>query len=440
VQTRSPQALLLNTLQGEGLAACADLILHFYDDVVDATLYVQHQRGLDDALAQDFVDNASFRVDGSNTVIMGLPPPKDGWFTARNYGLTESLKMVVMGMLPNKGTIQYRRDDEVEDGDTTRRISHLVTLTQGLLPADKAPINLSPRVKALIGDNDDDDDDRTNYFGSKHRPKLDLRQLRLSNIEAHTHDHTWRENGGIQPHKFSVGDFGYIAPGKNFKDFVILGNVLKEGLAKFEIQSHASGGQWSWKDFPIRRVPMDPFTLPGDVTCWTMAVPPNAEIDCQVSHWSAVAHVADAWRFLLLHGKDLAAEHNVKPEEVMLITNAGTNQDFKIHDFFATPAHFGMRQPVLQRFGNSPAFGHSRPGFNNQPVHHLMLPHQSNIPTIMYLLTSSNADFVPYWSHNPIAVPAGSQRPDLKYGWTYRIGWCTGFINWIQLHAEDFAE
>jgi hypothetical protein len=37
-------------------------------------------------------------VDGSHTVIMGLPPPKDGWITARNYGLTESLKMLVVGV------------------------------------------------------------------------------------------------------------------------------------------------------------------------------------------------------------------------------------------------------------------------------------------------------------------------------------------------------
>ncbi|KAF8064152.1 hypothetical protein FPV67DRAFT_1698491 [Lyophyllum atratum] len=450
VQTRSPQALLLNTLNTEGLAGCTDLLLRFaqYEDVVNATLYIQRQRGLDDSKVQDFVDSASFRVDGSNTVIMGLPPPKDGWYTARNYGLTESLKMVVMNMLPKGGTIQYRRNDEIEDGDITRRISHLVTLTRGLFPADKAPVTLSPRVKALIGSHSGDDGE--DYFESKKRPKLDLRQLRLSNIEAETHDHTWRENGGIPSHRFTVGDFGYIPEGSDFKDFVILGNVLKDGLQNLEVQSHTRGVQWSWKDFPVRRVGMEPFPLPGDVTCWTMAVPPNGEIDCQISHWTTVARVADAWRFLLLYGKDLAAEHNIKPEEVMLITTAGTDQDFKINDF-ATQPHFGMpafNKPLMhQGFGNSSAFGQHRPGFgqnrpgpNSSQMHHTMLPHQNNLPTIMYLLTSLNPDFPPYWSHSPIAVPAGATRSDLKRGWTYRIGWCTGFINWIQLHPEDFVD
>ncbi|GLB44663.1 putative thioesterase thiol ester dehydrase-isomerase [Lyophyllum shimeji] len=437
VQTRSPQALLLNTLQCEGLAACADLIVHFYQDVVDATLYVQRQRGLDDTLAQDFVDNASFRVDGSKTIIMGLPPPKDGWLTVRNYGLTESLKTVVLRMLPKGGTIQYSRDsDEVEDGDIIRRLSHLVTLVRGLLPADNAPVTLSSRVEALIRNKEDDEEN--DYFGFKGRPKLALRQLRLSNIEANTHEHTWRENSNIPPHKFSVGDFGYIPHGGDFKGFVTLGNVLKEDLAKLEIESHARGVQWSWKDSPIRRVPMEPFALPGDVICWTLAVPTKGEIDCQISHWSAVAHVADAWRFLLLHGKVLAVEHNIKPEELMLVTNAGTNQDFKIHDFATSP--LSMQPTVYQRFGSSPAFGHNRPGFDNETVHHRMLPYQSNIPTVMYLLTSSSADFVPYWSHNPVPMPSDSRRPNLKHGWTYRIGWCTGFINWIQLHQEDFAE
>ncbi|KAG5638407.1 hypothetical protein H0H81_000184 [Sphagnurus paluster] len=262
VETRSPQSLLLNLLKSEGLAACANLVLRFYDDIADATMYIQRQRGLNDSQAQDFVDGASFKVDGSNTVIMGLPPPRDGWQTFRSYGLTESVKMAVMGMLPNQGVIQYKRSNQFDDGDTTGRISHLVSITRGLLPASDAPLILPPRVKALINIPDQDEDE----FGYQ-RPKLDLRQIRLSNIEANTHGHTWNENSCVPSHKFAVGDFGYMPRnGNDFKDFLVLGNVLKEGLASFEVNDHTDGTQWCWADTPIRRSPLEPHALPGNVS------------------------------------------------------------------------------------------------------------------------------------------------------------------------------
>ena len=75
----------------------------------------------------------------------------------------------------------------------------------------------------------------------------------------------------------------------------------------------------------------------------------------------------------------------------------------------------------------------------------------------MYLLTSGNQDYGPYWTHVPSSVPPSVPRPSLKHGWTYKIGLYatyfyflnsigltensrTGFVNWIQLHAEDFVE
>ncbi|KAG5641669.1 hypothetical protein DXG03_004518 [Asterophora parasitica] len=485
IQTRSPQARLLDVLKTDGLAACADLILHFYQDVVVTTPSFTSNRvslmirgtyrtpqptssasaislipkrriswafvALIILLLHAFPDlqfpsqqGASFRVDGSNTVIMGLPPPKDGWVTARNYGLTASLRMVIMGMLPNGGVIQYKRDDDVEeDGDNSRRISHLVTLTKGLLPADNAPITLSPRVKALLSSSSSDDDDEDDFQPTPTRPKLDLRQLRLSNIAASTHDHAWHENASVPSHKFSVGDLGFMPAGaKTFAEFITLGNVLAEGLtSNLDIEHHERGDQWCWNHFPVRRVEMAPYPLPGGATCWTVAVPPNAQIDCMVVHSTAVTRVANAWRFLLLQGKDLAAKHNVKPEDLMLITRAGTSQDFYIKDFRAPalPPVFHQQIGGHQPFGQ----GHTRPGFhshvaNRHPMH--ILPQQPTLPAVMYLMTSPSHRFDPYWSHSPVAVPPGAPRPDLQRGWTYKIGWSTGFINWIQLHPEDFAD
>ncbi|KAG6853163.1 hypothetical protein C0991_006451 [Blastosporella zonata] len=344
-----------------------------------------------------------------------------------------------MSMLPKGGALQYRQEHDADNGETTRRISHLVTLTKGLLPADDAPINLTPRVTAFMSGNDDDEKD-DDFYRSPQRQKLDLRQLRLSNLDADTHDHTWSENGGISSHKFSVGDFGYIPEGgKDFDDFVVLGNVLKDGLASFTIQSHAHGTQWSWKDIPIHREPMQPFPLPGDAVCWTLVVLPFAQVDCQVAHASYIERVSDAWRFLLLNGKDLAAKHNVQPDELMLFTRAGTNQDFYIKDFDTQPPL--ARRPA-QAFNVHPVHQPfiQRQGFNNSMTYNHMSALPTNPPAIMYLITSLTPGFEPYWSHTPVVVPPGAARPALNRGWTYKIGWSTGFINWIQLHPEDFSD
>lgn len=129
----------------------------------------------------------------------------------------------------------------------------MVAIIRGLLPADNDPPPLSSRVTALIDDSDDGE-----------QPKLSLRQLRLSNLGANTHNHVWNESGGIPPHRFNVGDFGYIPKGEDFGGFVILGNLFKEQLAEFAIERHASGFQWCWKDVPVRWTAIDPYLLPDD--------------------------------------------------------------------------------------------------------------------------------------------------------------------------------
>jgi hypothetical protein len=35
--------------------------------------------------------HATYSIDSDNNVIVGLPPPRDGWVTARSYCLEESL-------------------------------------------------------------------------------------------------------------------------------------------------------------------------------------------------------------------------------------------------------------------------------------------------------------------------------------------------------------
>lgn len=74
-----------------------------------------------------------------------------------------------------------------------------------------------------------------------------------------------------------------------------------------------------------------------------------------------------------------------------------------------------------------PRFGH------NQSVNaHYRFPgrfeQQNSIPTIMYLMTSMDPEYDPYWSHDPVAVPKGVNPPALRNGWTYQIGWCVGLL------------
>jgi hypothetical protein len=110
------------------------------------------------------------------------------------------------------------------------------------------------------------------------------------------------------------------------------------------------------------------------------------------------------------------------------------------------------RGVTQQSFGNTQMFGHNR---HNFPAH---FEQQNSIPTIMYLLTSMDPEYDPYWAHDPVALPKNVNPKPLKHGWTYQLGWCvladgagfltdvcvccrcTGFIDWIQLHPEDFRD
>ncbi|KAF8890621.1 hypothetical protein BD779DRAFT_1516063 [Infundibulicybe gibba] len=433
VRTRVPQALLTNMLNTTGIASCAHLVLRFYRDITDATLYLQQQLNLNDTKAQDFLSEASYRVDGSNTMIIGLPGPKDGvWYTARNYGLTESLKMAVMGMLPNSGSIELKRSNATDPVSVSGGLNHLVTLFRGLLPADTDPPVLPPRAKLLIENGESD-------HSNPQEISMNLRQIRLSNIEAGMHDHTWYENSGIPANQFAVGDFGYIPKGEDFNQFKRLGNIFQDELGSFPIEHHASGEQWCWENVPPRRIPIEPYDLPEAVKCWPIAVPPHSQIDCQIIHRTSVSRVADAWHFLLKNGLALSDELGIRPGEIILITNAGSAQHFHIRDF-STPMYHGLQRNNGPTPGR-PSFGHQTSGFNHwnrQPHLNFHIPHQSSLPIVMYLLTSIDPEFQPYWSHHPVGVAKGSPIPDLRHNWTYRIGWCTGFVNWVQLHLRIF--
>ncbi|OAX35033.1 hypothetical protein K503DRAFT_830922 [Rhizopogon vinicolor AM-OR11-026] len=433
VQTRTPQALVREVLHSSNLASTMEIFLRFYRDLTDTAMYVQRQLNLDDNKVQDFIEASSFRVDSLQTLVVGLPPPRDGVrYTARNYGLSHTLLDACLRMLPNNGRVSYSYDtgDEFVTEETQKKINHLVTLARTLLPSERQSPVLPTQLKALIEETESE------------TSSLTLRRIRELTWDAEGgHNHAWYERS-VPANKFSVGDIGYIPVGKDFGSFVLLCNVIKDGTAAFSLLQRSHGEHWCWKHVPIRRQPLQAYELPEVVAGWPVAVPPYSQIDVAVAHEAYLSCVKDAWQYLLQNGKDHAVDAGIiRPDELILVTHVGTHQDFYVNDFrpkpFTPHAHsanprFAANQSHQQQmhgFRQSPGFG-----FQNHGVPF----HQPVLPTIVYLFTSLDPNHEPHWSPSPVCLPKGIPRQPLARDFTTKIGWKTGFLHYVQLLAEDF--
>ncbi|KAK0228791.1 hypothetical protein IW262DRAFT_1293500 [Armillaria fumosa] len=421
VQRRSPENLLIDSLNKFGLAGCINTVLHFYVDISNAAAYLQRQLELTDSQVQDVIESVAFAADGGKNLIMGLPPPKEGtWVTARNYSLADTIGSAAMKFLPPRGSVILNRNGLIDD-DEIMRLHHVAALVEGFFPKAREPHGLPERTRALLTDVDEP------FNGLVKGQAPSLRQLRLSSLDAKSHGHAWYTSLGVLPCRFSVGDFGYVprhkghtASGKSFKDFVLLGNTFRDDFAKFVIERACHGTQFCWKDFPMTRQPVNPFSLTDDIQCWPIVVPPGAQIDCDITHEQSIAHTADAWRFLMHESRSLAGELGIQPHDLILITRTGLSRHAYIHDFATSvklgPSHWryqppGMRQPP-------------RPFFPHQP------------PAI------ATPIYEPYWSHQPRYTPhePQSKPPPLSGGWRNSVGSDTQFVSWIQLLPEDFDD
>ncbi|KAK0211004.1 hypothetical protein DFS33DRAFT_1378974 [Desarmillaria ectypa] len=385
IQRRSPENLLIDSLNKFGLAGCINTVLHFYADISNAAAYLQRQLELTDSQVQDVIESVTFMADGGKNLIMGLPPPKEGtWVTARNYGLANTIRFAAMKLLP------LRDDDEI------MRLYHVAALVEGFVPKTWEPHGLPERTRALLADVDEP-------FNGLMKGKMpSLRQLRLSSLDAKSHDYVWYTSLGVLPCRFSVGDFGYIpqhkwhsTSGRSFKDFVLLGNAFRDELAN-----------------------------------WPIVVPPGAQIDCDITHEQSIAITADAWRFLIQESRSLARELGIQPHGLILITRTGLSRHASINDFANSvklgPSHWCHQPPGVRQPQPRPFFPHQPPA----------------IATPMYLHTSFDDTYEPYWSHQPRYTPREPQSkpPPLLRGWISTVGSDTQFVYWIQLLPDDFDE
>lgn len=84
-----------------------------------------------------------------------------------------------------------------------------------------------------------------------------------------------------------------------------------------------------------------------------------------------------------------------------------------------------------------PRFGHNQ-SINAHNRFQGRFEQQNSVPTIMYLMTSMDPDYDPYWTHDPVAVPKGVSHPTLRHGWTYQIGWCVVALATIEFYRTSY--
>ena len=214
-----------------------------------------------------------------------------------------------------------------------QKVNHLTILARALLPSADNITTVQDRLHKLLGSLDEDDE----MFD---RPPMTLRQIRKAAIAANTHQQAWFANDGVTPHKLSVGDLGYIPKGsvageKNWDEFVVLCNVLDQGLARLETTTVTEGQQGSWQGGFHKWDELVSYELPGGIhgyvftpsifhptpdgfRRWTVVVPPEAEYTMNIVHTHQVTRVHDAWNYLLEQGNDMAAAHGINPEDLIL--------------------------------------------------------------------------------------------------------------------------
>ncbi|KAH9922319.1 uncharacterized protein BXZ73DRAFT_51396 [Epithele typhae] len=449
VQTRLPQALLLDSLRRATLTGCAQLLLRLYRDTLDAALYLQQQLQLSDAKLQDYIEArispyANFRIDMDETVVMGLPPPEvDQIVSWRNFGVAYSVRDVYLKILPNRGLMaKAPSSSKTQDipSEIQHKLNHLTILARALLPDSGDTVAVQERLHRILGSADCEDEDE-DAFEILHTPTLTLRRIREAAISAGGHKQVWSESNGIAPHRFAVGDYGYFPKSnvveQDWSEFVVLGNVQDEGLVRFETTHVSDGKQGAWHDGCHKWDDVQSFELPDGVHGWTVVVLPEAELSMHVVHTTEVVRAEDAWSFLLIHGSALGRKHNVAPEELILITRTGSDQQLRVRDIRRVQYWPSSHNPP--RTGS---FGHqSYSPFAKEGKQ--VVPGQDLAPKVFYLFTSGQKGHEPFFTQTPIPKPPppGEKHPDLDPGSARcfaSLDTAYGFLNYVQLHPEDF--
>ncbi|KAI9451413.1 hypothetical protein BJY52DRAFT_1419138 [Lactarius psammicola] len=412
VQSRDLALAMRSALTTRGLADCACLILKTYRDISSAIAHAQQQLSLSENEAQDFVDHATYSIDSDNNVVVGLPAPREGWVTARSYGLEESLADRALQYLKE---LMNAEEAALQVGTSQTQASlnkykQLKALLHSLLPRRREGPALSPELEDLLDDADENN-------------PITLCALRTLSIQQSRHDQTWQAR--VPVGSLSTGDYGYISgDSTDFANFVHLGNILndfEDGRAMEIVgETHGTmlvrtGGPGAFPPQLPQRQPASPYILPDEMECWPVALPPRGNAVLFAHHETGLASVNAAWRLLIAHGATLASTHDIMPQDLILVTRSLRIDDHQIDDWKPSlPQVPGIGRAT--GFGGAPTFSHHGFGAQVPPI-----------PSIVYLVTSASPGF--YGIHH--GQPNGPPSP------TCRSGFPVGYVNFIQLDAED---
>ncbi|KAI0656301.1 hypothetical protein C8Q70DRAFT_1013688 [Cubamyces menziesii] len=442
-QTRLPQAMLLDAIKNVSLARCTQMLLRFYQDTLDAALYLQRQMNLSDSKLQDYVERADFRIDSEHTVVMGLPPPEvDNIQSWRNYGLAHSIRSIYLKLLPNGGNVREpidTRDKDVSE-ERQRKLSHLVVLARALLPESDNLTVVKERVQRVLCAEDEEDEEAD-------ASSMTLRQIRKAAFAVGAQQQAWFRNT-VPPSKYSVGDLGYLPKGSDdWDDFVVCCNVFHDNGFDCTTSSHVTGRQGAWVNRIYQQQDMSPFELPGDINGWSVVVTPESESDIYIIHEMMMSQVNAAWNFLLDSGRSLAKQYGVAPEELILVTRVGTEQRFRVRDLRKIqywPSSVGA-QPHSHMPHHSPFQHHGFGQMPNGGPQRAPVYGQDLSPKIFYLFTSSDKDYQSHFSQRPMPAPMQKDEkpPELDASIVKCFAYLNakyGFLDYVQLHAEDFED
>ncbi|KAH9893932.1 hypothetical protein C8Q73DRAFT_774184 [Cubamyces lactineus] len=464
VQTRLPQAMLLDAIKNANLARCAQMLLRFvssayvidykgifdvpriqYQDTLDAALYLQRQMNLSDSKLQDYVEHADFRIDAEQTVVMGLPPPEvDNIQSWRNYGLAHSIRGIYLKLLPNGGYAKEPVDsrDDVVSEERQRKLSHLVLLARTLLPGSDNLTVVKERIQRVLCAEDEEDEE------ADVSTTLTLRQIRKAAFAVDAPHQAWHRNT-VPPSKYSIGDLGYLPKGSDdWEDFVVCCNVFQDNSFNCATSNHVTGRQGQWVNRIYQQQDMSPFELPGDINGWSVVVTPELECDIYVIHEKMVVQVNAAWDYLLDNGCTLAKQYGVAPEELILVTRVGTEQRFRVRDLRKIqywPSSVGA-QPHSHMPHHTFPFQHH--GYGQMPAggpQRVPVYGQDISPKIFYLFTSGDKDFPSHFTERPLPAPTQKDEkpPELNASITKCFAYLNakyGFLDYVQLHSEDFDD
>ena len=178
-------------------------------------------------------------------------------------------------ILPHAKTYSLSSYSKVSP-DTQRKVHHLTMIARASLPGSDDVALVQQRLHKLLdslddeGDDDEEDLDSALILSDKDAPLSSLRQIRKAAMAAGAHQQTWFANDGIAPHRFAVGDIGYLPKTssngeKGWEDFVVLCNLFDEGLANMETKHEVNGKQGGWQGGPHRWDDLPAFELPGGI-------------------------------------------------------------------------------------------------------------------------------------------------------------------------------